>query len=207
MTTSWRVSAGVLLVIGVAHADDITDVAPSCDPDRAHCFAIQLHVAADVTTPAWIAEQIAFADRQFAAVDVGFQIANVDRASIEHVVTRADRDALAAGKLAPHTIHVFIVGKLDDIDTPGDIIYGVTWRAHDIKYLIVSAQAWQRTLAHELGHFFGLPHSTYDISIMNKSPRSEPPLDERRFADDELAAMRPVIERMAKTKALVEIRH
>jgi hypothetical protein len=40
---------------------------------------------------------------------------------------------------------------------------------------------------------------------MNKTPRDEPPLEERRFADEELAAMRPVIERMAKTKALAEI--
>lgn len=204
--TSWRVSAGVLLLAAVAHADDFTSALPSCAPDRAHCFAIQLHVAPDVTTPAWLADQVAYADNQFAAVDVGFTIASVDKASVEHVVTRADRDALAAGKLAPRTIHVFIVGTLDDIDTPGDIIYGVTWRAHDTKYLIVSAQAWQRTLAHELGHFFGLPHSSFAVSIMNKTPRNEPPLDERRFADEELAAMRPVIERMAKSKALVEIR-
>jgi hypothetical protein len=202
MTTSWHVSICVLLASTAARADDM----PTCDPDRAHCFAIQLHVAADVTTPAWIAHQVEFANHQFAAVDVGFQVASVDAAAVEHVVTRADRDALVAGKLARNTIHVFIVGKLDDIDTPGDIIYGVTWRAHDMKYLIVSAQAWERTLAHELGHFFGLPHSSYDVSIMNKSPRDEPPLDERRFADEELAAMRPVIERMAKTKALVEIR-
>jgi hypothetical protein len=30
-------------------------------------------------------------------------------------------------------------------------------------------------LAHELGHFFGLPHSRYPISIMNKKPSPDRP--------------------------------
>jgi len=44
-------------------------------------------------------------------------------------------------------------------------------------------------LAHELGHFFGLPHSKYPVSIMNKTPRDDPPHAERGFHAKELAIM------------------
>ena len=207
-----RIAILALVIGGVANAggaEDITVAAPTCDAARAHCFAIQLHVANDATglvvAPTWIANQLETANKQFEIVDVGFQLAGVDTASVEHVVTRADRDALYTGKLAARTIHVFITAKLDDIDSPGQIIYGVTWHAHDTKYIVVSGMAWERTLAHELGHYFGLPHSTYAISIMNKTARDEPPFDERRFADEEITKLRAAIDHIVKTKALAEI--
>jgi len=102
-------------------------------------------------------------------------------------------------------VHVFVTGQLDDIDTPGAVAYGVTWRRGDTKYVILSTQAWERTLAHELGHVFGLPHSTHPISIMNKTPRTEPPPEERRFADEELAAMKRRLAQIVKAKVLVDV--
>jgi hypothetical protein len=83
----------------------------------------------------------------------------------------------------------------------------VTWRLPKDrrKYIIVSIQALERTLAHELGHFFGLPHSTYAVSIMNKTERTEPPVDQRTFADEEIAAMRPVLERLLRDKRIVAV--
>jgi hypothetical protein len=102
---------------------------------------------------------------------------------------------------------VFVVGQLDDVDEEGAIAYGVTWhgRKDDRKYLIVSAQALERTLAHELGHFFGLPHSSYAISIMNKSDRKEPPVDQRTFADEEIDAMRPVLKRLLRERVIADL--
>jgi hypothetical protein len=151
-------------------------------------------------TPEWIAAKLGAAARLFEPVDTTFELAGVDElpAKFAHISTRADRNAIANGHLGGTTIHVFVVTKLDDIDTIGDEIRGVTWHAHDTTYIILSTIAPERTLAHELGHFFGLPHSTYAISIMNKTPRDDPPPEDRRFADEELDAMRPVIKRKAR---------
>lgn len=66
----------------------------------------------------------------------------------------------------------------------------------------MSTQAWEHTLAHEVGHLFGLPHSTYDISIMNKTPRDEPPYDARTFHQDELAKMKLRLRQLLKHKTL-----
>jgi len=206
----------ILLVAGIARAgelDPIREAIPACDATRAHCFGIQLHVATGdkglIASPEWLAAQVATANRHFAPLDIGFQLAVVDTlpASAVHIETRADRDSLATDRLGGKLIHVFIVGRLDDVDEEGAIAYGVTWHARhdDRNYVIVSAQALERTLAHELGHFFGLPHSSYAISIMNKSAREEPPMDQRTFADEEIAAMRPALKRLLHDKVIADL--
>jgi hypothetical protein len=214
-----RALVTLLVLAGAARADVPTEleavrkVVPACDKTRAHCFAIQLHIAADphglAASPEWIATQLAGANRHFERLDVGFQLAGVDELpeSAMHIETRSDRDALSVDRLGGQLIHVFIVGELDDVDEEGQIAYGVTWHARkdDRKYLIVSARALERTLAHELGHFFGLPHSTYAISIMNKAPRTEPPIDQRTFADEEISAMRPVLRRLLRDKIIADV--
>lgn len=211
--------AGVVALAGVARADTPDELAAvrrapaGCDKARAHCFGLALHVAADVrglvVTPDWVAAQVATANRHFARLDVGFQLAGVDALppSAVHVETRRDRDDLANDRLGGKLVHVFVVGQLDDVDIDGAIAYGVTWHQHrdDRKYVIVSAQALERTLAHELGHFFGLPHSSYAISIMNKTERTEPPVDQRTFADEEIEAMRPVLQRLLRDKVIADI--
>jgi len=215
---SLRVLGAVVVLAGAARAADpgeldaIRLAAPTCDATRAHCIAIQLHVAGDakglVTTPEWFAGELAAANQHFAPLDVGFQLAGIDAlpASAVHVQTRADRDAFAE-RLGGKLVHVFVVGQLDDVDEEGAIAYGVTWHARrdDRKYIIVSAQGLERTLAHELGHLFGLPHSTYAISIMNKSAREEPPVDQRTFADEEIAAMRQGLKRLLRDKVLADV--
>ena len=203
----------MLALLIAAELDAIQKAAPECDKTRAHCFAIQLHVAGDdhgpVASADWIAAQLAAANRHFERLDVGFQLAGVDAlpATAVHLETRKDRDELS-DKLGGKLIHVFVVGQLDDVDEEGAIAYGVTWHApkDDRKYVIVSAQALERTLAHELGHFFGLPHSAYAISIMNKTERKEPPAEQRTFADDEIAAMKPHVARLLRDKLLLDYR-
>jgi len=199
--------ATMLVLVNVAYAgpdaDAVMRSAPACDAARAHCFKIQLHVTRDtnfVVTPEWIAAKVDAAARLFEPLDTTFELAGVDElpAKFARVATRADRNAIANGRLGGTTLHVFVVAKLDDVDHAGDEIRGVTWHAHDTTYIILSSIAPERTLAHELGHFFGLPHSTYAISIMNKTPRDEPPPEDRRFADEEIEAMRRVIKRMAR---------
>ncbi len=209
-----------LRATGVARADDAADLAaitaavPVCDAARAHCFGLQLHVVAGerggfVVTPAWIAAQVATANKHFAALGVGFQLAGVDGlpASAAHIETRGQRNQLAAHLGGP-VVHVFFIAKLADVDEPGAPVYGVTWRVpkDDRKYVIVAGNAFERTLAHELGHVFGLPHSEYAISIMNKTKRDQPPMDERRFADEELAAMKPTVAELVRHKVLAELK-
>jgi hypothetical protein len=196
-----------MISVAMAHAatdlEAVTQAAPACDAARAHCFKIQLHVTRDtdlVVTPEWIASKLDAAAKLFEPLDTAFELAGVDElpAKFARVANRADRNAIAKGHLGGTTIHVFVVARLDDIDIAGDEIRGVTWHANGTTYIILSAIAPERTLAHELGHFFGLPHSAYPISIMNKTPRDDPPPEDRRFADEEIDAMRPVIKRMAR---------
>ena len=207
----------VALLAQLARADELDTVrttAKTCDTARAHCFGIQLHIVSSerglVAPPEWIATQLAAANRHFERLDVGFQLAGVDTlpATSLHIQTRGDRDALAEDRLGGKVIHVFVIGQLDDVDEENQIVYGVTWhqRRDDRKYIIVSAMALERTLAHELGHFFGLPHSSYAISIMNKSARTDPPVEQRTFADEEIDAMKPALKRLLHDRVITDVR-
>lgn len=151
-------------------------------------FQIVLHVAPDTVSDAWLDQMLAVANAQFHAVDASFEYAARDEHSVAHVVTRADRNAFAK-QVSDNQIHVFVIGKLENVDddTP---VHGVTWRGKGKRYIIVAADSPDRVLAHELGHLFGLPHSTYKISIMNKTKRDDPPPEQRRFSDEELAILR-----------------
>jgi hypothetical protein len=210
-------AAWIVLVAATAHADLVADTAAlakapaACPRGRTHCFGIRLHVAADdtglVVAPDWVAAELAEANRHFAAIDVGFTVVGADAlpATAVHIVTRKDRDAIAVDHLERAIVDVFLIGKLEDVDDPGKPVYGVTWHAHDTKYIIVASDAFPRTLAHELGHVFGLPHSTYAISIMNKAPRDDPPMDQRTFAPEEVIALRAGLRRLVRDGVLVEL--
>lgn len=217
-----RVLAVLVVLFAAARparaADDAADgaamisAAPHCEKARAHCFAIRLHVArseegAAIVEPAWFAAQLAMANKQFAPLDTSFQLAGVDflPATAARLEDRAARVALAS-KIGGTVIDVFLTGYLADIDKPGAFAYGVTWHTKgDRKFIIVSGMGRDRTLAHELGHFFGLPHSTFKISIMNKTPRDDPPPEDRRFADEEIAKMKPVLVALVRAKTIAEV--
>lgn len=189
--------------------DAFAHAAPTCDPALPHCVEIRLHVAhtdtGPVVTPEWMANQLVVANRHFAPIDVSFQIASVDELSTAHLRNRKERSALAK-HLGKQVIDVFVTGALEDIHIVGEQRYGVAWTVKGRKYVIVSATARNITLAHEIGHFFGLPHSTYPISIMNKTKRTEPPPAERRFSDEEFAKMKPFMVALFKTKRLRNVK-
>ena len=205
-------SLAVLALLAVhAHAepdlDALTKAAPACDAARAHCIGLSLHIAVDdtgaVASADWITGQLAGANRHFAPLDIGYQIVAVDAlpASAMRVENRKERDSFGP-QVKGTVIHVFVTGHLDDVDITGAMAYGVTWRRGATKFIILSTQAWDRTLAHELGHVFGLPHSTYAISIMNKTDRKEPPVDQRTFADEEIKAMLPRLKALLRGKVI-----
>ncbi|CAN5318212.1 hypothetical protein BH11MYX1_BH11MYX1_18370 [soil metagenome] len=170
-------------------------------------FQLAVHVVTDGDTPAqtpeWIATQVARANQDFAAVDASFELVASETlpARDAHIVTRADRDGFEA-LVTDNRIHVFVITKLENVDDPEVPVHGVTWHARHSKYIIIAADSMEGVLAHELGHVFGLPHSTYKISLMNKTKRDDPPPAQRRFADQELAAMKPVVTKLAKVLAI-----
>jgi hypothetical protein len=40
---------------------------------------------------------------------------------------------------------------------------------------------------------------------MNKTERVDPPIEQRRFADEEVAAMRPALARLLRAKVIAEV--
>jgi len=184
-----------------------------CDPERRFCLGIELHVAVKESGPVrsadWVLAQVRKADALFALIDVSFQLSGVhalpaDRA---RMVSRKDRDLLGRKRHTVGVIHVFVVEYLANVDDPGEI-YGVHWRDRDNtsrRWIILSAISWGFTLAHELGHFFGLPHCNHRGSIMNKTGRDKTPMSERGFVPQEVKRMKKRLRRMLRKKYLLPV--
>ncbi len=186
---------------------------PRCQADAKLCFGLVVHVVevdgAPVVDPVWFFAQVDAANRLFDAIDVAFESIEVRRENAEraHIASRSDRDRLGRGEHDKGVVHVWIVRRLADVDIDGAEIRGVHWRDRaDLsrRFVILSSIAGDRTLAHELGHFFGLPHSRYPVSIMNKTPRDDPPWELRGFHRDELSRMRRDRDEMVADGTLVQ---
>lgn len=168
------------------------DQTPACPPDRGYCFGLHVHLADGAEQdPAWVRAQLDHAHELFAPADVGFQVVAVDGIGPEFAImrTREQRDAIGRSRFERGVVHVFLVAQLDDVDVPGSQIRGVHWRQRsntDKRWVILSQIGSKVVMGHELGHFFGLPHSRYGDSVMNKTPREQPAWDERVFVPDEL---------------------
>jgi hypothetical protein len=131
-----------------------------------------------VRDDAWIEAQLAEADRLF--TPIGLHLKKTAQRPLDeryaHLETRQDRDALAA-QIVKGVINVMIVASLRDVDDPSLYRMGVHWalaakpRTH---YVIVSAEARGSTTAHEIGHFFGLPHAAKADNLMSYTRTGAP---------------------------------
>ena len=188
---------------------------PPCPAAARRCFELAVHVVevdeVPVQTPVWLAAQVREANRLFAPIGVGFRVGSVAPVDAERtdVDTRLDRDLLGRDEHSLGVIHVFVVRRLADVDVEGEVIRGVHWRDRadtSRRWIILSSIASSMVLAHETGHFFGLPHSSYRTSIMNKSPHMNPPWPMRTFVDEELAIMGRRRDAMVADGTLVDVK-
>lgn len=98
-------------------------------------------------------------------------------ASFARLESRDDRDALASQMVAKQ-INVMVVASLRDVDDPALYRMGVHWRNRKAlakQYIIVAESALPSTLAHELGHFFGLAHTGVKDNLMSYDRTGAPP--------------------------------
>jgi hypothetical protein len=159
---------------------------------------LAIHVAvgddgAPVADAAWIADQVAAASAPLGGADVTLTWRDAGDAGIAgEILTVADRDALAAAAAEGGVVHVFVVARLADKDEDGRWLSGVHWRYgggtrawRGRRYVILSRETrWTSTLAHELGHFFGLGHTDHPDGLMTTGvARSGAPpfLDDRQL--------------------------
>lgn len=111
-------------------------------------------------------------------------------------VTRwRERRQLAAYAPSDGTIHVFAVEELDRRRgfQARRRVRGLHWRYRGLnpklrsrEYVVVTSAAPMTTLAHELGHMFGLRHSNFADNIMCSCRRGS----DVRFTADQGSAMR-----------------
>ena len=138
-------------------------------------FPLALAIAEDsgvrVVDDAWIAAELAQANAIFAASGVSFEIRTQRALDAGHaaVETRADRNVFATERTTS-MVNVFVVRSLRDVDDPTQMRRGVHWRPEGLggaHFVIVSSIAAPDVLAHELGHFFGNPHSPTPNAVMS----------------------------------------
>ena len=219
----WRVArallASLLVLVAfvagtpLAHAQS-SELERAELPDEPFRFGILFHIVeeggAPIVDAAWLAEQLDWAERVFAPTGIGF--AEVGRRTVPaehaHLVSRADRNALARG-LRRHVINVFVVQSMRDVNDPTQARRGVHWRiAEDPTrhFLVLCAETAPRTtLAHELGHFFGnRQHSEVAGNIMSYQHGDAPSFDETQLRRIRLAGRRylQVVELTSSARAV-----
>jgi len=183
----------------------------SCRANVSHCFAITVYASSARLQglDRFLRRHVAHANKHFAKIGVGFVLRPTIRlpAAHRHLRTRGDRDALVKRTARDGSISLFLVDRLDNVDEPGEI-RGVHWRYRADRRrraVILSTKARTWVLTHELGHFFGLPHSRFDISLMNKRRRKRP-ISKRTFAPSEYKKMARRRDQMLRNRRLVVIK-
>jgi hypothetical protein len=173
------IAFAILASAATARADD--DV-----PDLAIAVNVATENGHPVVDPAWVEAQIAEANRLYAVIPLRFHTVSVENGDHPaHVVTREDRDACVTA-LTPGAINLRVVASLMDVDEPGVVRRGVHWRHRAIpqrRIIILSSIAAPTILAHELGHYFGNPHSPRADNLMSYTRTGAPLfLDEKQRA-------------------------
>ena len=124
-----------------------------------------------VATQEWVRAQLSTAEDLYAPLGLHFRLTEWRSlpASAATLANRSERDALAP-LCMPQVINVHVVSQLRDVDATEEAYrMGVTWIGRGVKYIIVATSARPSTLAHEIGHFFGLHHTKVNNNLMSYS--------------------------------------
>jgi hypothetical protein len=85
----------------------------------------------------------------------------------------ADRDSLAPSvPERERDVTVLVLPRVRDLDVPSYDLRGVHWRARGRRWIFLTARANPPVLAHELCHYFGLPHDPAGGNLMTPGPSS-----------------------------------
>jgi len=166
-------------------------------------YVVAQEAGAPIADSAWLAERAGWANRIFAPAGVSFRVTRTDdlAAGHERIVSRRDRHALGP-LLAPHVINVFVVASLADVDVEGRALRGVHWRSRLVPgshFVILSRIAGRTVLAHELGHFYGNPHSQTPGNIMSYDRGG---VEQPFFDAAQIRRIRRFARRFARTQEL-----
>ncbi len=144
--------------------------------DREPVFPIDVAVTSDesgaVVDRAWIDAEMSIAERIYGTLGVHLRVDHVRNigSDLVRIEDPHMRDRFAP-LVTSHEIQIFIVRSLRDSEVVGMYRGGVTWDSRTSpsrRYIIVASTAAQSTLAHELGHFFGIqPHSNVKNNLMS----------------------------------------
>lgn len=176
--------------------------------EEARTYGLSIAVAqkdgAPVRDDRWIDAQIADANRLFAPSSVSFRWTHQKALPSAHTElhSREDRDVLTR-RTEGGVIDVFVVAELEDVDEPGRLRMGVCWtsRLDKKRYVALASSAMPTVLAHELGHFFGNPHSLVVDNVMSYSRTGATAF----FDDAQLATIRTFSRRFFETKRLFDV--
>ena len=161
----------------------------------------------------WLKAQLKEANTLFTPLKLCFWIDEAQSLPQSDGVMKTRMQRTQLGRSQDHLktgrIDIFVVNRLNDVDVKGAEIRGVHWRDPTDRtrkrWIILSRIARPKVMAHELGHYFDLPHSTYPSSIMNKKPRAKPPMNARGFVKQEYKIMKRAWRRMKRSGHLKPI--
>jgi hypothetical protein len=87
-------------------------------------------------------------------------------------LSREDRDRFAPAVAPGPAVTVLVVPRVRDLEVLSYDLRGVHWRGGGRRWIFLTARAEPPALAHELCHYFGLPHDPAGGNLMAPGPSS-----------------------------------